>query len=178
LHKRGLEANGKEHYNVEIYHVYHDKRSHGVVSEDGKKITLMDGNNFEFMDEEAKIKTIKIQQKVLQIATILNLIRWESLYGLLLWQGKTTTARLLQEKQGFVNYEGDCFLKGLNPYVGPAPEGLIHSHLHVGQFISSYFNCLAWPRLNLKPYIVKYRERVTHYSPPPPQGGQFPLPKS
>jgi hypothetical protein len=51
--KRGLDATGKEHYNVEIYFVYHDKSSHG---EDGKKITIMDGNIFEFMDEEAKKK--------------------------------------------------------------------------------------------------------------------------
>ena len=49
--------------------------------------------------------------------------------GNILWisglsgMGKSTTARLLQEKEGFVNYEGDCFLLGLNPYVGAAPEG-------------------------------------------------------
>ena len=55
-YKRGLDATGKEHYNVEIYFVYHDKSIHGVVSEDGKKITMMNGNIFEFMDEEAKKK--------------------------------------------------------------------------------------------------------------------------
>ena len=40
--------------------------------------------------------------------------------GLIIWisgMRKTTTARLLQEKKGFVNYKGDCFLMGLNPII-------------------------------------------------------------
>ena len=40
--------------------------------------------------------------------------------------GKTTTARLLQEEEGFVNYEADCFLLGRNPYVGASAEGAPH----------------------------------------------------
>lgn len=125
--KRGLDATGKEHYNIEIYFVYHDKSIHGVVREDGKKITMMDGNIFEFMDEEAK-KKMKDEQDPAENPPNSYNPQPEKM-GKILWitgvagMGKTTTAKLLQEKEGFVNYEGDCFLMGLNPYVGSAPKG-------------------------------------------------------
>jgi hypothetical protein len=41
--------------------------------------------------------------------------------GKILWisgltgMGKSTTAKILQEEEGFVNYEGNCFLKGVEP---------------------------------------------------------------
>ena len=87
----------------------------------------MDGNIFEFMDEEAK-KKMKDEQDPAESPPNSYNPQPEQM-GKILWitgvagMGKTTTARLLQEKQGFVNYEGDCFLMGLNPYVGSAPEG-------------------------------------------------------
>ena len=115
--KRGLDATGKEHYNIEIYFVYHDKSIHGVVREDGKKITMMDGNIFEFMDEEAK-KKMKDEQDPAENPPNSYNPQPEKM-GKILWitgvagMGKTTTAKLLQEKEGFVNYEGDCFLMGL-----------------------------------------------------------------
>merc|ERR1711874_291821 len=49
--------------------------------------------------------------------------------GTMLWLsgatglGKTSTAKLLQKEEGFIYYEGDCFVFGLNPYVGAAPKG-------------------------------------------------------
>lgn len=123
--KRGLEATGKENYDVEVYYMHHDWRNHGVVSEDGKKITMMDGNIMEWMDEEAK-KNLIVEQDPADDPpntykkTAMGKILWISgLSGM----GKTTTAKLLQTKEGFVNYEGDCFLYGLNPYVGAAPDG-------------------------------------------------------
>jgi len=123
--RRGLESTGKENYDVEIYYVYHDWRTYGVLSEDGKKITMMDGNVMELMDEEAK-KNLIIEQDPADDPP--NTYK-KSEMGKILWisglsgMGKTTTAKVLQETEGFVNYEGDCFLYGLNPYVGAAPEG-------------------------------------------------------
>ena len=123
--KRGLEATGKENYDVEVYYVHHDWRNHGVVSEDGKKITMMDGNIMEWMDEEAKKNLIVEQDPADDPPNNYN----KTTMGKILWisglsgMGKTTTAKILQSKEGFVNYEGDCFMYGLNPYVGAAPEG-------------------------------------------------------
>jgi len=123
--KRGLNATGKENYDVEVYYVHHDIRNHGVLSEAGTKITMMDGNILELMDEEAK-KNMKVEQDPAENPP--NTYKVEPM-GKILWisgmsgMGKTTTAKLLQEKEGFVNYEGDCFIYGLNPYVGAAPEG-------------------------------------------------------
>jgi len=123
--KRGLDATGKDIYDVELYYVYHDRKTHGVVSEDGKKITMMDGNTLEFMDEEAR-KNLIVEKDPAEDppntyeARPMGKILWISgLSGM----GKTTTAKLLQDKEGFVNYEGDCFIYGLNPYVGAAAEG-------------------------------------------------------
>eukprot|EP00091_Calanus_sinicus_P019412 TRINITY_DN4873_c0_g1_i1.p1 TRINITY_DN4873_c0_g1~~TRINITY_DN4873_c0_g1_i1.p1 ORF type:complete len:318 (-),score=83.98 TRINITY_DN4873_c0_g1_i1:72-1025(-) len=125
--KRGLDATGQGHYNVEIHYVYHDIRSHGVVSEGGKRITMMNGSIFEFMDEEAQKKMKDDQDPADNPPNSYN--PQPDKMGKILWitgisgMGKTTTAKLLQEKEGFVNYEGDCFLMGLNPYVGSAPKG-------------------------------------------------------
>ena len=51
--KRGLEITGVEVYNVEIVYVVDGRVTHGVVREDGKKITMMNGNIMEHMEEEA-----------------------------------------------------------------------------------------------------------------------------
>ena len=48
--RRGLDATGAESYNIEIES---SEPKHGVVNSDGKKITMINGNIYEFMDEEA-----------------------------------------------------------------------------------------------------------------------------
>ena len=120
--KRGLDATGAESYNIEIES---SLPKHGVVSSDGKKITMTNGNIYEFMDEEA-IKKMKANKDPAE--NMPNNYEPQP-RGPIVWisgmsgMGKTTTARLLQEKEGFVNYEGDCFIMGYNPYVGAAPKG-------------------------------------------------------
>ena len=129
--KRGLEITGEEFYNVEIVYVFDGRVTHGVVSEDGRKITMMNGNIMDHMDEEA-VKKLRERDPAENPPNSYN--PSPDKVGPILWisglsgMGKTTTAKLLQEKEGFINYEGDCFLMGLNPYVGAAPKG------------SSYFN--------------------------------------
>jgi len=123
--RRGLDATGADTYNIEIESDDNDTRSHGVVSSDGKKITMMNGYIYEFMDEEA-IKQLKANKDPAE--NIPNNYKPQP-RGPIVWisgmsgMGKTTTAKLLQEKEGFVNYEGDCFIMGYNPYVGAAPAG-------------------------------------------------------
>ena len=129
--KRGLEITGEEFYNVEIMYVVDGRVTHGVVTEDGKKVTMMNGNIMDHMDEEA-VKKLRERDPAEDPPN--SYVPTPDKVGPIVWisglsgMGKTTTARLLQEKEGFINYEGDCFLMGLNPYVGAAPEG------------SSYFN--------------------------------------
>jgi len=123
--RRGLDATGEENYNVEIFSVDRNMTSHGVVSADGRKITMMNGYIYEYMDEEA-IKQMKANRDPADNPPNNYEPRPK---GQILWisgmagMGKSTTAKLLQEKEGFVNYEGDCFIMGYNPYVGAAPKG-------------------------------------------------------
>jgi len=128
---RGLTLTGQEEYNFQLLREIGEGPEkqvytlHGVVSEDGKKITMCNGHIIELMDEESvnKMKdekdpadnpsntyTVKPMGKIIWISGMSGM-------------GKTTTAKLLQEKEGFVNYEGDCFLYGLNPYVGASKKG-------------------------------------------------------
>ena len=39
--------------------------------------------------------------------------------------GKSTTARRMMEKEGFVYYEGDCFIDSKNPYLPPDDNSAI-----------------------------------------------------
>merc|ERR1719228_2351200 len=86
---------------------------------------MMDGNVMELMDDEAK-KNLIVEQDPADDPP--NTYK-KSEMGKIIWisglsgMGKTTTAKLLQETEGFVNYEGDCFLYGLNPYVGASKKG-------------------------------------------------------
>jgi len=128
--KRGLDMTGKEEYNVEIVYVFHNYTVHGVVSQDGTKITMMNGQVMELMNEEA-IKKLEEEKDPAENPPNTYDPKPEQMGGIL-WIsglsgiGKTTTAKLLQEKEGFVNYEGDCFLMGLNPYVGASAKGASH----------------------------------------------------
>jgi len=125
--KRGLELTGAEEYNVEILYVTYDFTTHGVVGEDGTKVTMMDGSSMELMSEEARKKLKEDQDPAdnpshtysPQPGNLGEIIWISGLTGM----GKTTTARVLQEKEGFVSYEGDCFLMGCNPYVGASAPG-------------------------------------------------------
>jgi len=124
--RRGLELTGQDHYDIEIYDVLRERDSHGVVSEGGRKITLMNGDILELLDKEG-IEKLKTRDPADDPPN--NYTPQPDNMGPIFWisglagMGKTTTAKILQEKEEFVNYEGDCFMMGLNPYVGAAPQG-------------------------------------------------------
>jgi len=124
--KRGLEITKENHYNVQrIHSTIKDVTDCAVVSKDGKTWTFMNGNQLIWMDEEA------FQQVKNNTDPADNMPNdYESRpLGRIVWitggtgMGKTTTANYMKDKAGFVLYEGDCFLFGLNPYVGSAPQG-------------------------------------------------------
>ena len=125
--KRGLTLTGKDEYNVEIVYVSFNLTLHGVVSDDGTKITMMDGSVIELMDEEEKKKLKDYQDPAENPSNTYT--PQPAKVGKLIWisgpsgMGKTTTARILQEEEGFVNYEGDCFIMGCNPYLGASEKG-------------------------------------------------------
>jgi len=128
--KRGLTLTGKEEYNFQMIRIddgKNEKPSHGVVNEDGTMITMMNGHIVELMDEET-IKRMEEEKDPADNPSNNYTPQPENM-GKFLWisglsgMGKTTTAKLLQDKEGFVNYEGDCFMMGLNPYVGASKKG-------------------------------------------------------
>merc|ERR1712142_1280287 len=125
--KRGLDLTSSEEYNIEILYVTYDYTAHGIVSDDGTKVTMMDGSVMELMDDEARKKLKEDQDPADNPSN--NYTSKPNEMGKIFWisgltgMGKTTTARLLQEKKGFVSYEGDCFLMGCNPYVGASEQG-------------------------------------------------------
>ena len=96
--KRGLELTGKHEYNVEILYVSYYFTAHGIVSEDGKKITLMNGSIMELLDEEAK-KRLKDEQEPAESPPNTYTPQPDKI-GKILWisgltgMGKSTTARL------------------------------------------------------------------------------------
>ena len=126
--KRGLALTGQEEYNVEILYVFYNFIVVGVVNDVGTKITMMSGSVMELLDDEGK-KKLKDDQDPADNPSNTYTPQPEKV-GEIIWisgltgMGKTTTARILQEEEGFVSYEGDCFLMGCNPYLGASEKGL------------------------------------------------------
>ena len=112
--------------NLEIFWAIYDRPGYGVVTGNGKKMMLDDGGVMDWMDEE-EYRIINAKDPSDNIPN--NYDPKPDQVGNILWLcgptgiGKTTTAKLLQEEEGFVYYEGDCFMCGFNPYVGAAPKG-------------------------------------------------------
>jgi len=125
--KRGLELTGAKEYNLQFWRIETKKeiKDCGVVSEDGKSMTTMNLCKWEWLDEET------FEQKKNNTDPVDNMPNdYECKQpGKLIWltggtgMGKSTTAAYMKENEGFVHYEGDCFIYGINPFVGAAPQG-------------------------------------------------------
>jgi len=127
--KRGLDITKAEFYNVQIEiegkSQEQDSLDCAVISKDGKKWTFMNGNEWQWMDEES------FQQLLSETDLVENMPNdyKPRPMGKLVWisggsgMGKTTTCIHLRASAGFVHYEGDGFLFGSNPYPGAAPKG-------------------------------------------------------
>jgi len=124
--KRGLEITKEKEYNVQILGATkRDVPDCAVVSKDGKTWTTMKGSQWIWLDDEA---FEKFKNNTDPVDNIPNNYECKP-PGKLVWitggtgMGKTTTSTYIKEKAGFVLYEGDCFLFGLNPYVGASAKG-------------------------------------------------------
>jgi len=128
--KRGLDATGASSYNVLAFNEKHTWKIHAVLDESGEKFTFEDGNINKWVTDQY-VEEVKSSYDEADSPQHSYKLQPEN-QGRLIWisgasgMGKTTTAKMLQEKKGFVNYEGDCFLFGLNPFVGSAPKGPSH----------------------------------------------------
>jgi len=122
-------STGKSHYVVKIENpAKPEDQAFGVVSDNGKIITAKGEFGFiytmEWIDEEeAKaLKNASEDDKDPYEAPPNHYTLKPGHVGKLIWisgppgSGKSTTARRMMETQGFVHYEGDCFLHNRNPY--------------------------------------------------------------
>lgn len=124
-------ATGEKNNDIEITLRGGKWQVKGVVSSDGRRITIWDRNlnqhdHYDWMSEQdyitfkdtgdswdAPISHYKIQPNNI---------------GKLIWitgapgTGKSTTAHTLSKLFGYVYYEGDCFFETVNPYIPPKAD--------------------------------------------------------
>ena len=124
---------GKQNYEVHIFYPLNIKdESFGVVSDDRRIITCKGRRTIFTMKliDEAEANALKEAAEndkdpadappnhyTLRPGHVGKLVFISGAPGL----GKSTTARRMMEKEGFVYYEGDCFMSHKNPYL-PAAE--------------------------------------------------------
>jgi len=132
------EKTGKSNYNV-VMHDTSDAETEifGVVSVDGKSINCRGAQGWMFTMEwieEAEAEELKAageNDKDPADAPSNHYTLRPGHVGKLVWvsgapgYGKSTTARRMMEKEGFVYYEGDCFMSHKNPYLPIAENSAI-----------------------------------------------------
>ena len=121
------EATGKKNYNVEITMFDSMWKTKGVVSDDGRKITVWNlSNEIDFFERinEKEYLDLKNYGEPENAPTHHYKVQ-PDFQGRLIWisgapgLGKSTTSHLLGQKADYVNYEGDAFFAHLNPYLPP-----------------------------------------------------------
>jgi len=133
-----LAKTGAANYNFQMIDPSNsDPNVPGVVSEDGKIITCRNEYGtvytMEWIDqaEAENIKTKAQNDMDSAEAPPSHYPIRPTEAGKLVWVsgapgfGKSTTARRMGEKEGFVYYEGDCFMSHTNPYLPPADNTAI-----------------------------------------------------
>ena len=120
-----VEKTGKKNYNVEITMFDSMWKTKGVVSDDGKMITMWNLNNeldfFEILSDEDYLALKNYGEPENNPSHHYKI--QPGVQGKLLWisgppgLGKSTTSLLLGQKADYVNYEGDAFFAHLNPYL-------------------------------------------------------------
>ena len=124
------EKTGEENYNILMQDpLIAESDSFGVISDDGRVMTVKGSHGMVFTMEwveEATAKELKeaiLTEKDPADAPPNHYTLRPGQAGKLVWisgapgSGKSSTARRIMETEGFVYYEGDCFLSNKNPYL-------------------------------------------------------------
>ena len=124
-----LERTGEKNYDILMQDpLIAESDSFGVISDGGRMMTVKGSHGMVFTMEsveEAKAKELKdaiLNEKDPADAPPNPYTLRPGQAGKLVWisgapgSGKSTTARRMMETEGFVYYEGDCFMSNKNPY--------------------------------------------------------------
>ena len=133
-----FDLTGKSMFNVRIVDPSNSEdNTRGVVSEDGKTITCKGEYGVVFsmewvdLTEAENIKIAALEETDPVEAPSSHYKPNPEKMGKLVWIsgapgfGKSTTARRMSETEGFVYYEGDCFMSHKNPYLPLGDESAI-----------------------------------------------------
>jgi len=140
--KKIFDLTGKESYDLCVTDpTKPEDELFGVVNEDGKVVTFMARFGFVFtleLIEEAEAKALKDAAEndkdpvdappnhyTLRPGHVGKFVFISGAPGF----GKSSTARRMMEKEGFVYYEGDCFMGHKNPYLPPGNNSAIDALL-------------------------------------------------
>jgi len=136
--KRIFDLTGQRNYEMHMINPSNtEDESFGVISNDYRKITCKNRYGIIFTMEridETEAKVLKEAAEnakdpadappnhyTLRPGHIGKLVFISGAPGF----GKSTTARRMMEKEGFVYYEGDCFMSNKNPYLPPGVNSAI-----------------------------------------------------
>merc|ERR1711892_239859 len=132
------EQTGKQHFTILMQDpLKAGSDSFGVISDDGRLMTVKGSHGMTFTMEwidDAKAKELKdvlLNEKDPADAPPNHYTLRPGQAGKIFWisglpgSGKSTTARRMMETEGFVYYEGDCFMSNKNPYIPVAENSAI-----------------------------------------------------
>ena len=125
-----LEKTGEKNYDILMQDpLIAESDSFGVIGDGGRMMTIKGSHGMVFTMEwveEAEAKELKdaiLNEKDPADALPNHYTLRPGQAGKLVWisgapgSGKSTTARRMMETEGFVYYEGDCFMSNKNPYL-------------------------------------------------------------
>jgi len=132
------EKTGRKNFNILMFDpLIAESDSYGVISDDRKVVTVKGSHGMIFsMEMVGTAKAKELNDVLLSAKDPANAppnhytLR-PGQAGKLIWitgppgSGKSTTARRMMEIEGFVYYEGDCFMSNKNPYLPPADNTAI-----------------------------------------------------
>ena len=127
-----FELTKQKEYNVELRYMLGEAVGriqvpvveHGIISDDGRKITLKNFLGIAVLDWVSQQEAMLIEESKDHLYSLSHPYKdLSKTGGKLLWVtgppglGKSTTAQILARRAGYVYYEGDCFFFLKNPFI-------------------------------------------------------------